>query len=421
MYLLKLSTFSLGIVLALFPDVVVANPPAEPTFDITTRIRFRYEYVDTQLPTTNNSDGVVVSRISTRATYNTEYLGFDAELMDSRIFGDNEHTPVGTDDTNALEPVQFNLSWRSTLNTANSSQLAIKVGRFTMDVGSRRLVARNRFRNTLNTFDGIKFDVNLASLSITAFYTHPVTRQPMQNNRTLPNDIQLDGSSPDYRFFGFHTDVPIQNGNMQFYVFQDERALSQTRRNTIGHLANIMLSKRFSIDYEAAIQRGEHESSKVRASFLHIALSANVNAATLRLFHDVATGDDVSTESFEGFSTLFGARRFEYGPTGIFGVFARNNMTSLGVSSNFHINESSQLFVQVRTFDIHESGVSGRLNGQLLDRRDYLGTMSELRLRTQINDVMYLESGLAAARLNQEIAVNKRIMHYAYLQTSYTF
>jgi NADPH-dependent 7-cyano-7-deazaguanine reductase QueF-like protein len=419
---LKLSVLCWGVMLLLLPKTVMASPPPEHGVKITTNVRMRYEYVDNQLPTTNAVDDAVVTRISTYAAYQSSPLLFEAELMDSRIFKEEQFTPVGTDDTNALEPVQFALSWRSVISKEkNSGNIAVKVGRFTMDIGSRRLVARNRFRNTLNTFDGIRFDAALSHLSITAFYTHPVSREPTLNNRQSINDTQLDSSSSNVRFFGVDAHFNTAYGNLHFYGFQDKNTINETQRNTLGHLANITLSERINIDFEAALQRGQYQSKKVRASFLHIALSSNFNLATLRLFYDVATGDDASTDTFEGFSTLFGARRFEYGPTGIFGVFARNNMTSLGLSSNFKINEHNQVFMQLRGFDIHQSGASGRLRGELLDKGDFLGTLSELRVRSQITESIYLETGLAIANLSSSVVINEHSMRYAYFQTTYVF
>jgi hypothetical protein len=43
-------------------------------------------------------------------------LQFEAELMDSRIFKQGRYTPVGTDDSNALEPVQLAASWRGVVD-----------------------------------------------------------------------------------------------------------------------------------------------------------------------------------------------------------------------------------------------------------------------------------------------------------------
>ncbi|QDG36967.1 hypothetical protein FJN14_00310 [Alteromonas mediterranea] len=421
MSLVKLSTLSLGLVLVFLPNTVIANKTPEHSVRITTNVRVRYEYVDNQLPETNASDDAVVTRISTHAAYQYGPLQFETELMDARIFKQGRYTPVGTDDTNALEPVQLAVSWRSVLDEERLETIALKAGRFTMDVGSRRLVARNRFRNTLNTFDGVKIDAYLSNLTVTSFYTLPVNRMPTLESRQSLNDIELDSSSSKVRFFGLYTSYRTNFGDVGLYSFQDKSSVNETQRNTFGHLANIKLSQQSVIDYEVAIQRGQYQSKQVRANFFHIALSSNFNRATVRLFYDFATGDEASTDSIEGFSTLFGARRFEYGPTGIFGLFARSNMASMGVSSDIQLNERNHLFMQIRAFDIHRSSVSGRLNGELLDNGDFLGTLSELRFRSQIAENMQFESGIALANLNRKVVTGERFTSYFYLQASYTF
>ena len=421
MSLVKLSTLSLGLVLIFLPNTVIANKTPEHSVRITTNVRVRYEYVNNQLPASNAADDAVVTRISTHAAYQYGPLQFEAELMDSRIFKQGQYTPVGTDDSNALEPVQLAASWRGVVDDENLETIALKAGRFTMDVGSRRLIARNRFRNTLNTFGGVKIDAFLSNLSITAFYTLPVTRKPTLDIHQSINDRELDSSSSDVRFYGIHASLKTSVGDVEFYGLQDQYSLKRTQRQTFGNLANIKLSQQLGINYEVALQRGDYRSQPISANFFHIALSSRFNRANVSVFYDFASGDDTSTDSFEGFSTLFGARRFEYGPTGIFGLFARSNMASMGVSSDIQLNERNHLFMQVRAFDIHRSSVSSRLNGELLGNGDFLGTLSELRFRSQIAESVQFESGIALANLNRKVVTGERLTSYAYLQASYAF
>ena len=64
-----------------------------------------------------------------------------------------------------------------------------------MDIGSRRFVARNRFRNTLNTFDGLKVDYRKEDLSTTFFYTFPVSRLPERYTEKSTSEFELDKAS----------------------------------------------------------------------------------------------------------------------------------------------------------------------------------------------------------------------------------
>ena len=51
----------------------------------------------------------------------------------------------------------------------------VQLGRVTMDLGSRRLVARNRFRNTSNAFDGLAWQwKGKEQQELRIFYVLPV-------------------------------------------------------------------------------------------------------------------------------------------------------------------------------------------------------------------------------------------------------
>ena len=63
-------------------------------------------------------------------------------------------------------------------------------GRFTMDVGNRRLIARNDFRNTINAFDGFQWQISQPNTwRLKAFVTEPVhpRRCELDNTTTNPS------------------------------------------------------------------------------------------------------------------------------------------------------------------------------------------------------------------------------------------
>jgi hypothetical protein len=52
----------------------------------------------------------------------------------------------------------------------------------------------------------------------------------------------------------------------------------------------------------------------------------------LEVSYDYASGDDDPNDNENNrYDTLYGARRFDYGPTGIYGAFARSNISSPGL------------------------------------------------------------------------------------------
>jgi len=94
------------------------------------------------------SDDLVASRVHLHVRADGEQFYAGLELQDSRAWLDDTFTPVGTDDVNVLEPIRAYIGYRS-------GNVDVQLGRMTMDVGSRRMIARNRFRNTTNVFTGI--------------------------------------------------------------------------------------------------------------------------------------------------------------------------------------------------------------------------------------------------------------------------
>jgi hypothetical protein len=68
--------------------------------------------------------------------------------MDSRTERNDSDSFVSTTVANALEPVQAYVAWHGAAST-------IRIGRLTLDLGKRRLLARSLYRNTFSTFAGV--------------------------------------------------------------------------------------------------------------------------------------------------------------------------------------------------------------------------------------------------------------------------
>jgi hypothetical protein len=104
------------------------------------------------------------------------------------------------------------------------------------------------------------------------------------------------------------------------------------------------VAKRWDFEVETAVQVGESRRSTaaaVTADLDHEAWFAHGHAGykldgrgtpRLVLRYDYASGDEDPTDGENNrFDTLYGARRFEFGPTGIFGLLARSNISSPGL------------------------------------------------------------------------------------------
>ncbi|WP_254503034.1 alginate export family protein, partial [Salmonella enterica] len=80
------------------------------------------------------------------------------ELFDSRVWGDNSGTPVTTNEVNTLEPVQAYVAAGLDGALGRGTKLTLTAGRMTLNLGSRRLVAADDYRNTTNGYTGVRAD-----------------------------------------------------------------------------------------------------------------------------------------------------------------------------------------------------------------------------------------------------------------------
>src|SRR3546814_13948098 len=80
--------------------------------------------------------------------------------MDSRAYDADRGSSAGNGDVNALELIQAYVGADLDDALGNGTDTKIDIGRFTMDLGSRRLVGQNNFRNTTNAFAGGRLQFN---------------------------------------------------------------------------------------------------------------------------------------------------------------------------------------------------------------------------------------------------------------------
>ena len=143
------------------------------------------------------------------------------------------------------------------------------------------------------------------------------------------------------------------------------------------------------------------------ARFLHFEVGYAFDAAwspNLLFQYDRASGDESpSDDGNERFNTLFGDRRFDFGPTGIYGPFQRSNLETPGLRLTFTPNARWQGMLSYRSFRLaaerdawvgvglrDPSGQPGRSLGRQLegsftwaalpDRLSFEAGFAELRL-----------------------------------------
>ena len=351
-------TTGLGFLLAIsMPGIVLAEDApwridtalgVPGWLSITGSYRLRYEHMDKTFRIVGpDQDELLVSRLRLHARATGERFYGGIEVEDARAWLDQDLTPVGTDDVNALEPLRVYAGYRT-------DKLDVQVGRMTMDVGSRRFVARNRTRNTTNAFTGINARWTLAEgRGLQAFLTMPVARLPnnLERDRLRNNKFELDQEHAERTFWGLYlSGVRLAaDTDTDWYVLgiQEKDRPGLPTRNRDFVTAGLRVRKAtdtWAFEFETAYQSGTTRATLLpsdvtdldhRAWFAHAELSSDLAGRwdpSLIFRLDYASGDkDPDDGEFNRFDTLFGARRWEFGVTGIYGVFARSNIVSPGV------------------------------------------------------------------------------------------
>jgi alginate export protein len=331
-------------------DTAAAQP--ENGFEFAGTHRTRYETLDPQFRAGfSDSDQAVALQTTLAFNWRRDAWLVGVEIMDSRTYANDLGSFANGTTTNALEPIQAYIAWRHGAST-------FRVGRVAQDLGKRRFVARNRYRNTINTFTGIDWSWTSAERgAASAFYWVPMRLLPSDLESVLDNEIELDRGIRDSSFAGLFYQFPAfaNQHRLEAYVFDTDVASSSDPALafdlvTLGARAyRAPQASQWNYEVEAALQGGESGGAvggvarsdlDHSASFLHFEIGYEFDAPgspNLMFQYDRATGDEDPTDAkIDRFNTLFGARRFDFGPTGIYGIAARSNIESPGVRVTFH-------------------------------------------------------------------------------------
>lgn len=336
-----------------------AQPAAEATdrFDFSGSHRTRYESLeDVFRPGLDENDHALAVQTSLRFDARLDKVQLFAEILDSRFFLEDEGSFINSGLVNSLEPVQAYVAWRFDGALQDSSQSTLRVGRMTLDLGKRRLVARSRYRNAPTSFLGADWDWHGADGRVVhALYFRPMRNLPNDLEGLLDDEFELDRATRDAAFAGFFYQLPpfARKSVLEVYAFDfdfDAADLTAAVDLTTAGARAYRAPARGAWNYEieAVLQRGESGGTfagvvrpdlEHRAHLLHLEAGYQFDTAwqpNVVLQYDLASGDEDPTDAtLERFNTLFGARRFDTGPTDGYGAFARGNIDAAGVRVTF--------------------------------------------------------------------------------------
>jgi len=403
----------------------LAAPPAsaQTTPDglhVSGSMRLRYETIGGEVrPGFNASDELIDLRTILTATYKTGPIRIGAEVYDSRSWLGNSGTPISTNEVNAFEPVQAWIAADIARPFGPGTSLTLQAGRMQTNLGSRRLVASDDYRNTTNGYTGLRGDLGLGGGVKASFgYLLPQQRRPDDLPSLLDNKVRLDREGFDQVVWGGVVSRAKTIGpamaEIGFYHFGER---DTPGRPTRDRSLNIVTARVLrdpapgAIDYEV---EGIYETGRISASLAPAAARLEVGAwfvyarigyglggawkPHLAAEFDMASGDKAGGK-YGRFDTLFGFRRAELGPVGLYNVVARTNVLSPGLRAEAAPGKRVDLMLSYRLLWLAEatdsfagsgvrdaSGGSGRFAGQQLDARVRTWIVPQ-RLRFEVDGV----------------------------------
>lgn len=315
-------------------------------------VRVRGEWLNGQaragLP---SEDDLVAIRTLVAAEYRTPRWRIGIELQDSRVYGEDPGSATSANDVNVLEPVQAYVGVTLLDRPDRQQRIQATIGRQTLNLGSRRLIAADDYRNTTNAYTGIRIDAQLSRrIRATVTATAPQLRLPDDAEAVRANEFELDRERLSTRLWGgllwFEEDgaVPLIELAAHRFVEEDTpaRPTRDRRLTTMGlRLLRMPAPGRADFELEAMRQTGSTATSlsaaapqvPVSAWFAHADVGFSLvrpAGSRISVEFDYASGDGRSRR-FTRFDTLFGMRRADFAPAGIYAQIGRTNIVTPAV------------------------------------------------------------------------------------------
>lgn len=372
---------------------------------------------------------------------------FATEFMDARALGSDMGTSKKTNTNNTPNPpnntmidtadfIQGYVSWADQNALYSGRGVEVKVGRQTMDLGSRRLIARPIYRNTVNSFTGVRLRVlDYDQWQFNGFVTMPVNRYPNYNSVTKDPNPLVNGTQrwdqEDTRTWfsggileGYNL---FKNINAEVYLYhlsEGDSKLNPTRNRryfTPGLRFYIKPGKgHFDFVAEGMGQFGtvQYNTKLSTQQQVHEAWSEHIEAGysfdlpmspRFLLEYDWASGSKSSKYSkyaADGrFDSLYAATDMDFGSSGIYSAFQRSNINSPGYRLSFSPRSDVSVLVQQRLIWLASAGdcwggasCSATTAPALIGNKkgtsgSYVGNQLGVSSRYNVNSSLNLEAG----------------------------
>jgi hypothetical protein len=321
-------------------------------FRLSGAVRLRYEAISGQPRAGfDRNDQLFSARTQILAEYGPGPVRLVAELYDSRAYGADAGTPFSTGEVNALELVQAYVAGDIAEPFGKGTKLMLTGGRMMLNLGSRRLVAADDYRNTTNSYTGLRADLAApARVKATLIYMLPQLRLPDAPASLRHNAVEMDKESFDLVLWGglvsrTRTLGPAMAELSYFHLGERDAPGRPTRDRSLNSIGARIITDpgagKLDYEVEAIWQSGRISQSltpnapgqPVSASFIHADLGYSFPGAWkphLSVEFDRASGDRRGGR-YGRFDTLFGMRRADLAPAGLYNALGRTNISAAGV------------------------------------------------------------------------------------------
>lgn len=273
------------------------------------RVRVEFRHDDFRRPTRTSDTPVMLrTRAYLGVTRALDPLRVTLEVEDARRV--NSQFALDTRDVNTVEPIQALVELHFAQALGPDRPLVARAGRFAFEALDRRLISRNEWRNTTNTFEGLRVSVGQRrnDWSADVFTARPIERRLRELDRP-ERDTWLTGAIGAWRRWSSRVTLE------PYYVLlvKDEGPTAR-RVHTTGLRAFGPAGSR-GLDYDVSGHRqvGRSGAQPLRAWAGTAELGLTLDhpwAPRAALFYGYVSGDGSPADLVDGrFERLYGFAR----------------------------------------------------------------------------------------------------------------
>ena len=406
--------------------LAVATPAAAGDWlDLSAYQRARLEAVSGDIRPGGTEQSALMLRTVVAARLGDGPVKLNTELWDVRAYAIAPGTRLNTNDVNALEPVVANISadlagLAGQLGPGGRASLTI--GRMIANVGSRRVVAAEDYRNTISASTGVRLDLANRQWAATLIWLMPDQRLPNDAARLRRNAVVLDRENADLVIWGGDLLRHLPGLDVEASLFHlaehDQPSLASRDRQLTTASLRLLTPRHaggWDGEVEAAWQWGAASRTTspaaarlpVAAWFIHADLGhswAGPWQPRLSFVADMVSGDRPG-DTIRRFDPLFGIRQPDYAPGSLYAYIGRTNVMFAGIKGEVANSRSDAnlslkpMWAQSRTDQFSQSGArdpsgrSGRFAGWEVSSRVRHWLIPK-RLRMEADAVLMARRGL---------------------------